>query len=78
VHDRNLREARDVAEIGRLKSYAYRTMKYFSHCKNKEAIRGYVEERFDVTGPSILEIPLAVDQLIWRDISHFTGFSVHR
>jgi hypothetical protein len=47
-------------------------IKRFWHSRNKDAIRGYVDERLDVTGLLALDIPLAVHQLIARGISHFT------
>jgi hypothetical protein len=60
-------------EMKVLKILAYRQVKRFSHAKNKEAIRRCVEEGLEVSGPSTLEIPLAVHRLIIRGISHFTG-----
>jgi hypothetical protein len=58
-----------------VRTYAFRQIKRFSHAKDKDAVLQYVGERLDVTGPSALEIPLAVYQLIARGISHFTNTS---
>jgi hypothetical protein len=52
---------------------AYRQIKRFSHAKNKEAVRRYVAERLVIAGPSALEVPLAVHELIIRGISHFAN-----
>jgi hypothetical protein len=56
-----------------LKLLACRQIKRLSHARNKEAIHRFVEEGLDLGGPSVLEIPLSVHQLINRGVSYFTG-----
>jgi hypothetical protein len=54
-----------------LKNYAIRQITRFSHTKDKAAVLAYVDAGFDVIGPSALDIPLAVHQLIFRAITYF-------
>jgi hypothetical protein len=52
--------------------YRIRQNKRFSHSADKDAIGQYVGERFDSTGPSALDVPLAVHLMILRGIEVFT------
>jgi hypothetical protein len=70
VHDRTGEAVnRDVPW---LKIYLIRPIKRFSHPADKDAIGWNVSEHFDPTGPSSLDIPLAVHLLISRGIDVFT------
>jgi hypothetical protein len=73
VHDRGGEMESNTGEVKGLKLLAYRQIKRFSHARNKEAIRRFVGEGVDLSGPSVLEIPLSVHHLINRGVSHFTG-----
>jgi hypothetical protein len=56
-HDRNV----DVVIAAEsLKKYAIRQIQRFSHSADKSSIAAYVDQYFDTTGPSALDIPLAV------------------
>jgi hypothetical protein len=69
VHDRTDKAVnRDVPW---LKMYAIRQIKRFSHSADKDAIDQHVGEHFDPTGPSGLNIPLAMHLLISRGIEVF-------
>jgi hypothetical protein len=70
VHQRNRQPA---IEAPHLKQYAVRQICRFSHSRDKEAIAGYVDDTFDPTGPSALDIPLAVHGMIARSIEIFTA-----
>jgi hypothetical protein len=54
-----------------LKDYAIQQIARFSHRNDKAAVLAYLDAGFNVTGPSALDIPLAVHQLISRAIAHF-------
>jgi hypothetical protein len=54
-----------------LKDYAIRHIARFSHTKDKVVVLADVDAGFDATGPSALDIPLGVHQLISRAITHF-------
>jgi hypothetical protein len=58
-----------------LKDYAIRQVARFSHTKDKAAVLAYVDAGSDVTGPSALDIPLAVHQVISRAITDFNNIS---
>jgi hypothetical protein len=70
VHQRN---PPHEIEAPRLKQYAVRQICRFSHSRDKEAIAGYVNDTVDPTGPSALDIPLAVHAIIARGIEIFTA-----
>jgi hypothetical protein len=59
------------AGVKSLKDCATRQIARFSHTKDKAAVLAYVDAGFNVIGPSALDIPLAVHQLISRVITHF-------
>jgi hypothetical protein len=59
-------------DIPRLKMYALRHFKHFSHYADKEGIGQYVGEYFDPTNPSSLEIPLVMHLVISQGIEVFT------
>jgi hypothetical protein len=59
-----------------LKDYAIRQITRFSHTKDKAAVLAYVDAGFDVTGPSVLDIPLAVHSLTSRAIAHFIDIPI--
>jgi hypothetical protein len=69
VHDRNPQAGWTIEAVEWLRIYAFRQIKRFSHAKDKDAILQYIAERLDVTGPSALEIPLAVHQLITPEVT---------
>jgi hypothetical protein len=73
IRDRAGQTGWTTEEVQGLKMLAYRQIKRYSHAKNKEAIRQYIDEGLDLSGPSVLEIPLSLHQLISRGIFHFTG-----
>jgi hypothetical protein len=75
VHDCNPQVGWTGEAAEWLRIYALRQIKRFSHAKDRDAILQYIGERPDVIGPSALEIPLALHQLIARGISHFTNAS---
>jgi hypothetical protein len=75
VHDRNPQAGWTSEAVEWLRPYAFLQIKSFSHAKDKGATLQYMGERLDVTGPSALEIPLAMHQLIARGILHFTNAS---
>lgn len=53
--------------------FAYRQIRRFSHTKNKEGVRTYVDAHLNISGPSALDVPVAVHELIIRGIRHFTN-----
>jgi hypothetical protein len=70
IHQRDHQDWRQT-DVKPLKDYAIRQIARCSHTKDKAAVLAYVDAGFDVTGPSALDIPLAVVQLISRGITHF-------
>jgi hypothetical protein len=70
AHQRNRQPA---IEAPHLKQYSMRQICRFSHSRDKKAIAGYVDDTFDPTGPSALDIPLAVHGMIARGIEIFTA-----
>jgi hypothetical protein len=70
THQRGRQDGRQ-ADVKSLKDYAIRQIAKFSHTKDKAAMLAYVHAGFDMTGPSIIHIPLAVHQLISRAATHF-------
>jgi hypothetical protein len=70
THQRDHQDGRQ-ADVKSLKDYAIQQIARFSHTKDKAAMLTYVDPGLDVTGPSALDIPLAVHQLISRAITHF-------
>jgi hypothetical protein len=59
IHQRNRQDQRH-ADVKSLKDYAIRHIARFSHTKDKVVVLAYMDTEFDVTGPSALHIPLAV------------------
>jgi hypothetical protein len=70
IHQRDRQDGRQ-ADVKSFKNCAIRQIARFSHRKGKAAMLAYVDAGFDVTGPSALDVPLAVHQLISRAITHF-------
>jgi hypothetical protein len=70
VHKRNRQPA---FEVPHLKQYAVRQICRFSHSRDKDAVAGYVDNASDATGPSALDIPLAVHGMIARGIEICTA-----
>jgi hypothetical protein len=77
MHQRDRQDGRQ-AEVKSLKNSVIRQIARFSHTKDKVAVLAYVDARFDVIGPSALDILLAVHQLISRAITHFMNIQKKR
>jgi hypothetical protein len=83
IHQRDRQDGRQT-DVKSLKDYAIRQIARFSHTEDKAAVLAYLDTGFDVTGPSALDVPLAVHQLISRAMTHFINipkkviFSNHR
>jgi hypothetical protein len=72
IHERTQQDA-PPERLDWLRQYAVSQIRNFSHARDAEAIREYVESHFDVSGRSALDIPLGVHHLISRGIWHFSG-----
>jgi hypothetical protein len=70
IHQRYRQDGRQ-ADLKSLKDYAIRQIARFSHTKDMAALLAYVDAGFNVTGPSALDVSLAVHQLISRAMTHF-------
>jgi hypothetical protein len=70
THQRDRQDGRQT-DVKSLKDYAIRQIARFSHTNDKVAVLAYVKAGFDVTSPSVLDIPLIVHQRISRAITHF-------
>jgi hypothetical protein len=55
-----------------LKSLEQRTIRRFSHAKDKEKIKGYVEQHFVISETFALRIPVSVLALMSARISEFS------
>jgi hypothetical protein len=64
--------ALDQPGIMRLKDFSQKTIKGFSHAKDKEKINQYVDDHFAIRETFALGIPVSVFVLISRTIRGFS------
>jgi hypothetical protein len=70
--------ALDEQDTTGLKTFARKTIKTFSHAKDKEKIKQYVEDHFAIGETFALGIPVSVLELISSGINEFSKKHRHR